>query len=200
MLRLAFILILVFFIIAAFTGIQPFSDWKDTAFTSISNWWHDLVEKTDNATETGTITTIATTQAISTASPSRTSTQYTISNDFATIFNDYRRSQGRTPLIFTDDLNRVAELRLAELKIDFSHNSRGGYNLHLGENIVKGVYSDEAAFYCWQGSPGHNANMLDSEYAYTGYAIGGGYAVQVFSEYITINGVPQLPPGWYWSD
>jgi uncharacterized protein YkwD len=200
MLRFIFILVLIILIILAFTGVQPISDWKDSAFTSVSNWWHDLVEKTDNATETGTITTGTTTLAISVTSPSRTTSQYTVLNDFVTIFNDYRRSQGLGPLIFTDDLNRVAELRLAELKTDFSHYSRGGYNLHLGENIVEGVYSNEAAFYCWQGSPGHNANMLDSEYVYTGYAIGGGYAVQVFSEYTTINGVPQLPPGWYWSD
>ena len=43
-------------------------------------------------------------------------------------------------------------------------------------------------------------NMLDTSYKYTGYAIGGGYAVQLFTEYPTINGEPQLPPSWYWDD
>ena len=199
MLRFIFILILIILIILTFTGVQPISDWKDSAFTSVSNWWHDLFSNTDNVTTSMSVATVA---ANSTAitSPSRTTIQYTISSDFATIFNNYRKTQGLAPLIFTDDLNQIALLRLAELKINFSHYSLGGYNVHLGENIVEGVYSDEEAFYCWQGSPGHNANMLDSEYVYTGYAIVGGYSVQVFSGFITINGVPQLPPGWYWSD
>jgi hypothetical protein len=39
--------------------------------------------------------------------------------------------------------------------------------------------------------------MLDKDYKYTGYAAGGGYAVQVFTEWNTVNGIPQLPPGWY---
>jgi uncharacterized protein YkwD len=121
-------------------------------------------------------------------------------SDYVTRFNEYRQSQGRTPLVFSDDLNKIAELRLTEIQDTFSHSSKGNYNNHLAENIVMGIYSNQGALECWQGSPGHNANMIDRSYKYTGYAIGGGYAVQVFTKYETINGEPQLPPGWYWSD
>jgi uncharacterized protein YkwD/ribosomal protein L37AE/L43A len=121
--------------------------------------------------------------------------------DYANKFNQYRQSKGLPPLEFTDDLNRVAELRLKELHTDFSHNSAGGYNRHLAENIAEstGFLSNSDALKMWQNSPGHNANMLNGGYKYTGYAIGDGYAVQVFTEYPTINGEPQLPPGWYWT-
>jgi len=123
-------------------------------------------------------------------------------DDYAIKFNQYRQSKGLASLEFTDDLNRVAELRLKELYTDFSHQSAGNYNKHLAENIVMhtGFFSNSDALSIWQKSPGHNANMLDRNYRYTGYAIGNGYAVQLFTEYPTINGEPQLPPGWYWLD
>jgi len=120
--------------------------------------------------------------------------------NYEEIFSQYRQSKGHKPLIFTDDLNRIATLRLAELKGDYSHNSKGFYNKYLGENIVEGTYNNQATLKCWQNSYLHNANMLDKSYKYTGYAAGGGYAVQVFTEWKTINGVPQLPPGWYSPD
>lgn len=116
--------------------------------------------------------------------------------DYAAKFNAYRQVKGRFPLEFTDDLNRIAQLRLEEIKVRFSHTS--DLNEHLGENIVEGVWDNDEALARWQHSPSHNAGMLDPEYLYTGYAIGGGYAVQLFSMDPTINGVPQLPPGWHY--
>ncbi len=118
------------------------------------------------------------------------------------MFNEYRQSYGLSVLTFTDDLNKRASLRLSELELDYSHNSLGNYNLHLAENIVRASYTldNNEAFLSWKNSPGHNANMLDPSYKYTGYAIGGGYAVQLFTKYPTINGEPQLPSGWYWDD
>jgi len=122
---------------------------------------------------------------------------------FEEMFNDYRQAHGLSALIFTDDLNRMAELRLAEIQINYNHSSAGNYNRHLAENINMisfGPLSDGDAFSSWKSSPGHNANMLDPNYRYTGYANGGGYAIQLFTEYITVDGKPQLPPGWYWLD
>ncbi len=119
-------------------------------------------------------------------------------NDYAARFNAYRQSKGFTPLIFTNDLNKNAALRLSELQTNYSHNSAGQYNLHLAENIVMGTYNNQDSLVCWKNSPGHNANMLNSTYKYTGYAAGNGYAVQLFTDYPTVNGVPQLPPGWRW--
>jgi|WetSurMetagenome_2_1015567.scaffolds.fasta_scaffold43096_2 hypothetical protein len=121
-------------------------------------------------------------------------------DDYVARFNEYRQSKGLASLLFTEDLNKVAALRLKEIQMSFSHNSQGNYNRHLAENIVMGIYSNQGALECWQVSPGHNANMLDTSYRNTGYAIGGGYAVQVFTSYETLNGEPVLPPGWHWND
>jgi len=117
---------------------------------------------------------------------------------YENIFNQYRQENGLTPLVFTDDLNHIATLRLEELKVRFSHDSR--YNKYLGENIVEGIGNNQGALSCWQDSPRHNANMLNAGYKNTGYAIGGGYAVQVFSKWDTIDGIPQLPEGWHFVD
>lgn len=122
----------------------------------------------------------------------------TDANDYAVIFNEYRTSNNLPPLAFTDDLNRMATLRLGELHTDFSHNSKGGYNYHLAENIVKGTSSNQDSFSCWVGSSGHLANIENPKYITSGYAADGYYAVQLFSSWPTINGVPQLPPGYSW--
>lgn len=138
------------------------------------------------------------------AVPSTTDVYEVVSvEDYAVMFNQYRQSRGCSALVFTEDLTRVAELRLREIQVSFNHFSVGGFNRHLAENITMisfGGLSDREAFDSWMSSPGHNANMLNPEYVCTGYANGGGYAVQVFSSYPTVNGEPQLPPGWYWDD
>jgi uncharacterized protein YkwD len=190
MFKYIFILVIIILIIAAFAGVEPFSSWKDTALNNISGWWQSSSSTSENVTATTSQITIT------------NSTTTIVAADYASIFNEYRISMGYAPLEFTDDLNRVAELRLKELYTDFSHYSIGNYNNHLAENIAmsSGFLSNSSVLSMWQNSPGHNANLLDSSYRYTGYAIGNGYAVQVFSEFVTIDGVPQLPPGWYWTD
>lgn len=202
MLRILFILILIILLIAAFTGIKPFSDWKDTAFNNISEWWQSLTNDTENVTVTPSQITIVASPTSTIEIPTQIDSSSSEVVDYALIFNEYRVSMGCAPLEFTDDLNRIAELRLKELYANFSHYSLGNYNEHLAENIAMstGFLSNSSVLSMWQNSPGHNENLLDSSYRYTGYAIGNGYAVQVFSEFITINGVPQLPPGWYWDD
>lgn len=152
--KIFLVLVIIILIVAAFIGIEPFSSWKDTTFTTISGWW----------------------QSISTAIVGSTDVA-----DYIKIYNDYRVSQGCQPLIFTDELNNIASLRLSEIKMYFSHYSYGNYNAYLGENIASGVNNNQHALDVWKNSFLHNANMLDMRYNYTGYAIGDGYAVQVFS-------------------
>ena len=192
-------------VVFAFAGVQPLSTYKD-----------DMIARIGHTITAGkaALPTAEPTQPLSTQSqinPKTTQTQTNPNtntvNDYAKMFNQFRQSNGLQPLTFTDDLNRIAALRLQELKTDYSHNSAGNYNEHLGENIAMstGALNNSSALNMWENSPGHRANMLDSSYRYTGYAIydggfwGGAYAVQVFSEFNTVNGVPQLPPGWYWS-
>ena len=191
-LKLTAFLVITVLLVLAFAGVKPFASYKDsligktellvgTATESI----RDFTEDTGDA-----ITELGFSSVIEVA-------------NYESLFNEYRQSYGLNILMFTDDLNRIAELRLREIQVNYSHNSAGGYGRHLAENICMisfGFLSDQGAFGSWKGSFGHNANMLDSSYKYTGYANGGGYAVQVFTEYLTINGEPQLPSGWYWDD
>lgn len=195
---LLIVILVIIAIVAAFAGVEPLSTYKDTAFTDIANWWESSQNTTSNITKS-TATPLTSTIKSPSQTPSSTIDKV---NDFAIRFNQYRQSKGCAPLVFTDDLNRIAALRLAEIKENYSHNSKGGYNNHLAENIAMstGFLSNQDALVMWENSPGHNANMLDTSYKYTGYAIGGGYAVQVFSEWETINGEPQLPPGWFFTN
>lgn len=100
--------------------------------------------------------------------------------NYATLFNAYRQDNGLPALIFTDELNRIAILRLEEIKVNFSHVSEGNYNQYLGENIAMGSMTNKSAFETWRHSKGHNVNMLKTSYLYTGYAANDRYAVQVF--------------------
>jgi uncharacterized protein YkwD len=207
--KLTLVSLIVIFLILAFAGVNPFSTYKDQALNGVSNYFAEKPNTTSNensskriesAQTSSTIPIKTTPSLINKASDVVRNLWNTDTSDYAFKFNQYRQSQGFAALTFTDDLNRIAELRLAEIKLNFSHASQGQYNHNLAENIVEGVSSNQEALTCWQGSPGHNANMLDKEYKYTGYAAGGGHAVQVFSEWITINGIPQLPPGWYFTN
>jgi len=119
--------------------------------------------------------------------------------EYETLFNQYRADNGKEPLIFTDDLNKCAALRLEEIKVNFSHDSAGDITSHVAENLVKGIRNNKEALLCWIDSPIHELNLLSNN-VYTGYAIGKGYAVQLFSAYMTINGTAQLPEGYEWPD
>jgi uncharacterized protein YkwD len=198
--KLTFLSVACACVVAAFAGVQPLTAYKDQVVQKGGTWLRS-------------VTTAPMPPSPSAVSQSPLPSQSNLADkikgigadlwatntpDFATRFNTYRQANGHKPLAFTDDLNNVAKLRLTEIQSDFDHNSTGGYNTHLAENIVEGISSNQEALDCWKGSPGHNANMLDSSYLYTGYACGGGHAVQVFTEWPTVNGEPQLPPGWSW--
>jgi len=189
--KLTIFSLICLFIVLSFAGVEPMSGYKDIALNSIATWRASLPTQTTGVSNT----------PLPTTTPIEQNDATTIS-DYANKFNQFRQLNGLQPLAFTDDLNRIATLRLAEIKVSFSHNSVGNYNQHLGENIAMstGFLSNSKALDIWENSPGHRANMLNSSYKYTGYAIGGGYAVQVFSEFNTINGIPQLPPGWHWTN
>ncbi len=64
---------------------------------------------------------------------------------------------------------------------DFGYN----YNTWLGENLAAGTSSAQTAFDMWKTSPGHNANMLSSNYKVMGIA----RAYTAASSF-----------GWYWTN
>jgi uncharacterized protein YkwD len=124
---------------------------------------------------------------------------------FLQLINDYRVANGRVPLTASYTLSKAAQWKSNDLGVKkyFAHDDYTGpggtvwrtwvqrirdcdygYNAWLGENIAAGNSGALATFNQWKNSPGHNANMLGSNYT----AIGIGRAF-----------VSGSPYGWYWT-
>jgi uncharacterized protein YkwD len=116
---------------------------------------------------------------------------------FLQILNQYRAQNGLGALAACTSLNRAAQGHSEDLRDQdyFSHTGQNGsspwdracdacYELAcsdplgtlMGENIAAGNSGAQGTFDQWQGSPGHNANMLGSGYTVIGIgrATGGG--------------------------
>jgi uncharacterized protein YkwD len=118
---------------------------------------------------------------------------------FLTLINNYRAQNGLGPLQASDQLNGVARWMADDMATHnyFSHTDSLGrdpfarmdqlgyaYNTYRGENLVAGTAGAQQAFDLWKGSPGHNANMLSTNYA----AIGIARSYNAASSF-----------GWYWA-
>lgn len=91
--------------------------------------------------------------------------------------NDYRQSQGRSPLTYSTELESAAQAHAADMARAgfFDHTgsdgsdvatrvSRQGYGwCVVAENIAKGQQSLSEVMRAWAGSEGHNRNMLSRE-------------------------------------
>ena len=98
--------------------------------------------------------------------------------------NDYRTSKSIGVVKEDEKLNKLALLRAQEEVEKFintgdgDHNSPGGYNNSLGENLALSYYSvgivkgdvNEDSLTRWIKSPGHNANLLNKDCKKGGYA------------------------------
>jgi uncharacterized protein YkwD len=190
--KLTFVSVLAIVLVCAFAGIEPLSTYKDNVLNKITTTLNSNTS-TPNNTQGILVPTIpSTTSEDTTTIPKSEDTQTGIKEDVAptennppiiasyeTIFNNYRVQHGLRPLVFTSELNNLAQKRAMEIQTNFSHEGIMKYN--LGENIVMGISSDQEALDIWDKSPGHKANMLDPQYTKTGYCRNGGYAVQLFS-------------------
>lgn len=165
--KLIFASVLGIILVCAFAGIEPLSTYKDdvlnkittTLSSNISTVIQDKVSPNEDIVPKEKIPPIIA--------------------SYETIFNNYRVQHGLEPLIFTSELNSLAQKRAVEIQTNFSHEGIVKHN--LGENIVMGISSDQEALDIWDKSSGHKANMLDHQYTKTGYFRKGGYAVQLFS-------------------
>ncbi len=117
---------------------------------------------------------------------------------FLSLINSYRQSNGLGTLQLNESLNRAATWMANDMatKGYFSHtDSLGrspsqravdcGYPGSVGENIAAGTNwsTAQSVFTAWQGSPGHNSNMLGQSYTQIGIAR------------TYLDGSPY---GWYW--
>jgi len=114
---------------------------------------------------------------------------------FLVLLNEYRAANQLPPLAGCHSLDRASQLHSNEMRDHdfFSHTDRdGGKSWHraceacyegacepsvlVGENLAAGNAGAKATLQQWQGSPGHNANMLRAEYQVIGIgrATGGG--------------------------
>lgn len=115
------------------------------------------------------------------------------------LINDYRAENNLPPFQVSITLTRASQWMSEDMasKDYFSHNDLTGrspfdrmkafgysYNTWKGENIAAGYEDAVRTFDLWKNSPGHNANMLHSNFN----AIGIGRA---FSETSTYR--------WYWT-
>jgi uncharacterized protein YkwD len=118
---------------------------------------------------------------------------------FLAQLNDYRVSNGLGTLSANGKLNDTARWMAGDMaaKDYFSHTDSLGrdpfqrmadfgynYNTWKGENLAAGIADAASALDIWQGSPGHNQNMLSPNFTVIGIA----RAYDATSTF-----------GWYWA-
>ncbi len=117
---------------------------------------------------------------------------------FLVLINNYRAQNNLAPLALSYTLTKAAQWKSTDMANNsyFAHDdlSRSwtqrisdcgyGYNTWLGENIAAGYVTAQDVFTAWKNSPGHNANMLGTNYT----TIGIGRYYRAGSPY-----------GWYWT-
>jgi hypothetical protein len=119
------------------------------------------------------------------------------SSDVLDLVNQERKAAGLKNVKLNDDLNRVAELRAAEIAEKWSHTRPNGEEWktafaeegvsasYRGENLAKGQYSADKVVEDWMDSEGHRANILNKKFTKMGVASvvidGVTYWVQVFA-------------------
>ncbi len=114
--------------------------------------------------------------------------------------NNYRVSNGLDELLYSDTLEEAASFQAQDMyaRDFFSHTNPDGDGpmeraiaagfcdpQMVGENIAYGYQSVNDVQVGWQNSPGHNANMLKSDYVFVGMGhytspLGVQYWVQLF--------------------
>ena len=113
------------------------------------------------------------------------------------LVNQERKAAGLKNVTLSNDLNRVAELRAAEIAEKWSHTRPNGEEWktafgdagvsasYRGENLAKGQYSADKVVEDWMDSDGHRSNILNKKFTKMGVASvvidGVTYWVQVFA-------------------
>jgi len=118
-------------------------------------------------------------------------------SDVLDLVNKERKAAGLKQLTLSEELNRVAELRAAEIVKKWSHTRPNGEEWktafadagvtasYRGENLAMGQYSADKVVDDWMDSKGHRANILNKKFTKMGVASvvidGVTYWVQVFA-------------------
>ena len=104
------------------------------------------------------------------AAPSGSADAAKIAKEAFEEINGIRKSQGLSPLKWSDRLEKVAMLRAKEVTDKFSHKRTDGSDYWsvdpeavYAENISKGYRQSNTAVSSWMESESHNVNLMDSE-------------------------------------
>lgn len=107
--------------------------------------------------------------------------------------NNYRIENGLAALMYSDTLEQAAQAHAQDMSFRnfFDHTNPDGdgpfdravaagfcHAMMIGENIAYGQQSVAEVQNGWEGSPGHNANMLHAQYTFVGM----GYYVSLLGE------------------
>lgn len=102
---------------------------------------------------------------------------YEMAYELVDMLNAYRRQNGLSALSIDEDLMACADVRSAEISYSFSHTRPNGEicltasSKMGGENIAAGYRGADAVMEGWKNSPGHNSNMLDSDWEIIGISV-----------------------------
>lgn len=123
--------------------------------------------------------------------PSAPATNSQFEQQVVQLVNQERAKAGLKPLTYDAQLSQVARLKSQDManKGYFSHNSPtygspfdmmkqfGVSYRTAGENIAAGQRTPAQVVQAWMNSPGHRANILNSQFTHigVGYATGGSY-------------------------
>jgi uncharacterized protein YkwD len=114
--------------------------------------------------------------------------------------NNYRIENSLATLMYSDTLEQAAQAHAQDMSFRnfFDHTNPDGdgpfdravaagfcHAMMIGENIAYGQQSVAEVQNGWEGSPGHNANMLHTQYTFVGMGhylslLGEQYWVQLF--------------------
>jgi uncharacterized protein YkwD len=98
--------------------------------------------------------------------------------------NAYRQQNGLAPLIYSKRLEAAGQAQVIDLwtRNYFAHVNPDGQDpgqravavgfchKYVGENLAAGQKGVDSVMTAWKNSPGHNENMLESQYVYVGMA------------------------------
>lgn len=103
------------------------------------------------------------------------------------LINDWKKTQSSEPYIEDSRLCTLAEKRLEEVKLDWTHDGFWNYKedfIHegLAENLGKDYETEEEVFNAWLESPSHRRN-LDYSYKYSCLRCEGNNCVHIFGNF-----------------
>ncbi len=107
-------------------------------------------------------------------------------NTLFTLIQGFRVNNGLQPYIEYQKLCDIADIRLKEIQVRFSHDGfsadRFCTNCFIGENLARNYVDEQVVLDAWLASPKHAEN-LKRDFIFTCVRTGNGFAVQIFGNF-----------------